>query len=208
MIYVVATCALGMTTQAQQTVPRTDVIGAPIFLFQLFRPGIWWTGFGRLQSGSDVQILQMCAKLVVVIIVISFNGRVLDGAVHVSTPAAPRENSPRDCFLILRTPRMVWLAQPMLDAVGLADHVETHGPEIDCVAIGLFLQLRNGKRSYDLRPTKAFVETLSNQTHSEFIACRTSRCSNADYPRSQLVMTDFFAVLTIAVTWTIAYHIR
>ena len=52
----------------------------------------------------------------------------LDRAVHPLDLAVPRENSPPDCFLILGTPGVVRLGEPMLDAVGLADHVEPHLP--------------------------------------------------------------------------------
>jgi hypothetical protein len=51
----------------------------------------------------------------------ALNGRVLDRAVH-----------PLD--LAVR-PRMVRLGQPVLDAVGLADHVEAHGPGGDGVPV-------------------------------------------------------------------------
>ena len=56
----------------------------------------------------------MAAKLVVAVVVVALDGRVLDRPVH-----------PPD--LTIR-PRMVRLGQPMLNPVGLANHVEPHWP--------------------------------------------------------------------------------
>ncbi len=67
----------------------------------------------------------MCAKLVAAFIVVSFNGCVLDRAVH--------------ALNLIIGPRTVWLSQLMLDAVGFKDRVEPHGPGIDCVAIAWLL---------------------------------------------------------------------
>ena len=67
----------------------------------------------------------MCAKLVVVFIVVSFNGCVLDRAVH--------------ALNLTIDPRMVWPGQPVLVSVGVTDHVEPHGPGIDCVAVARLL---------------------------------------------------------------------
>lgn len=63
----------------------------------------------------------MRAQLSVVIVVVSLYGCVLDRAVH-----------PLD--LAVR-PRMVRFGQPVLDAVGLADHVEAHRPGVDGVPV-------------------------------------------------------------------------
>ena len=46
-----------------------------------------------------------------------------------------RKAVPRDCFLIFMAPRVIGLGQPVLDAIGLTDHVEAHWPGIDCVAV-------------------------------------------------------------------------
>jgi hypothetical protein len=89
----------------------------------------------------------------------AFDGRVFDGAVPLpcnGLPAnrerdpfdltAPRENSPPDCFLILVAPRMVWLREAMLDTIGLANHVEAHGPRIDCSPVARLLGELNAPR--------------------------------------------------------------
>ena len=54
----------------------------------------------------------MRPKLVVAFVMEAFDGRLLDGAVHP--------------FDLPVGPWMVWLREPMLDVVGLADHVEAH----------------------------------------------------------------------------------
>lgn len=54
----------------------------------------------------------MRPELVVALVVAAFDGRSLDGAVH-----------PLSLFI---DPRMVWLGEPVLDIVCLADHVEAH----------------------------------------------------------------------------------
>ena len=57
-----------------------------------------------------------------------FDRRVLDGAVHP--------------FDLAVGPWMVGLGQPVLDAVGLADHVEAHWPGVDAVSVlGLLREL-------------------------------------------------------------------
>lgn len=71
------------------------------------------------------QVGQMCSNLVVAFRIVSFGGRILDCTVHTLNLAI--------------IPRMVWLDQPILDAVGFADHVEPHGPGVDCVAIARLL---------------------------------------------------------------------
>ncbi len=56
-----------------------------------------------------------------VIVVEAFDGRVLDCAVHpLNLPIGPR---------------VIWLCETMFDPVGLADHVEAHGPRIDCIPV-------------------------------------------------------------------------
>ncbi len=57
----------------------------------------------------------MRPQLAVAVIMVSLHRRFLDGSVHSLDLAVPRENSPPDCFLILQTPWVVWLAQPVLD---------------------------------------------------------------------------------------------
>ena len=90
------------------------------------------------------------AQLVVVIIVEAFDGRVPDRAVplpgsglpanrerdpldplpgrclpaNTERGAAPRENSPPDCFLALAAPRVFDLGQPVFDLMLAADAVE------------------------------------------------------------------------------------
>lgn len=63
----------------------------------------------------------MCAQLVMAVVVEPFHSRVLDRAIH-----------PLDLAV---GPRVVGLGQSVLDAVGLADHVEAHRPGIDGVAV-------------------------------------------------------------------------
>ena len=74
-----------------------------------------------------------------IIVMEAFDGRVFDRAVH-----------PFD--LAIR-PRVVWLREAVLDTVGLADHVEAHGPGIDGVAIPRLLGELNavvGENGMDL----------------------------------------------------------
>ena len=74
-----------------------------------------------------------------IIVMEAFDGRVFDRAVH-----------PFD--LAIR-PRVVWLREAVLDTVGLADHVEAHGPGIDGVAIPRLLGELNavvGENGVDL----------------------------------------------------------
>ncbi len=63
----------------------------------------------------------MGAELVVVFVIEAFYRCVFDRAVH-----------PLDLAI---GPRVVWLREAVLDTVGLADHVEAHGPGRDGVAI-------------------------------------------------------------------------
>ena len=56
-----------------------------------------------------------------IVVMEAFDGRVLDRPVH-----------PLD--LTIR-PGVVWLREAVLDTVGLADHVEAHGPGRDGAAI-------------------------------------------------------------------------
>ncbi len=64
--------------------------------------------FGKVISGNELR--QMLLELVVRLIVITLDGRVLNGAIH-----------PLDLSV---SPRMIDFSQPMLDAVLLADAVE------------------------------------------------------------------------------------
>ena len=67
----------------------------------------------------------MRAELVMAIVVIPFDGRVLNRAVHALD-------------LSVR-PRVVWLGQAMLNAICSADHVEPHGPGIGGVPVARLL---------------------------------------------------------------------
>ncbi len=70
----------------------------------------------------------MAAKLIVAVIVIPFDRRVLDHAVH--------------SFDLTIGPWMVWFGQPVFNLICRADHVEAHGPRIDCVPVaGLVCKL-------------------------------------------------------------------
>ena len=60
-----------------------------------------------------------------IIVMEAFDGRVLDRAVHP--------------FGLAIGPRVVWLCEAVLDIVGLADHVEAHGPGRDGAAISRLL---------------------------------------------------------------------
>ncbi|MEQ5872683.1 hypothetical protein J4E08_22755 [Sagittula sp. NFXS13] len=73
---------------------------------------------------------------------VSLHRRLLDRAVHPLDLAAPQESSPPHCFLFLAAPWMAGFGQPVLNLIGLADHVETHSPRIRGVTIaGLFGEL-------------------------------------------------------------------
>ena len=63
----------------------------------------------------------MGSELIVAVVMKPFDRRVLDGAVHP--------------FDLAVGPWMVGLGQSMLDAVGLADHVEAHWPGVDGVPV-------------------------------------------------------------------------
>ena len=67
----------------------------------------------------------MRAQLVVAFVVEAFDGRLLDCAVH-----------PLDLSV---GPRVVGLREPMLDVVGLADHVEAHLTRPGGVAVAMLL---------------------------------------------------------------------
>ncbi len=70
----------------------------------------------------------MGSELIVAVVMEPFDRRVLDGAVHP--------------FDLAVGPWMVGLGQPVLDAVGLADHVEAHWPGVDAVSVpGLLCEL-------------------------------------------------------------------
>ncbi len=70
----------------------------------------------------------MAAQLLVVVVVVTFGRRILDGAVH-----------PLDLAI---GPRMVRFGQSVFDLICFADHVEAHGPRIDCVSVsGLICEL-------------------------------------------------------------------
>ncbi len=70
----------------------------------------------------------MTAQLRVAVVVIPLHCCVLDRAVHP--------------FDLAVCPRMIWFGQPVFDSVGLADHVEAHGPRIYCVPVsGLLCKL-------------------------------------------------------------------
>ena len=63
----------------------------------------------------------MGTQLIMIFVVVPFDGGVFDCAVH-----------PLDLAV---GPRMVGFGQPVLNPVGIADHVETHRPRIDCVPV-------------------------------------------------------------------------
>ena len=66
--------------------------------------------------------------MIVAVVMVALNGGLFDSAVHP--------------FDLAVGPRVVGFRQPVLDPVGLADHVEAHRPGIDCVAVpGLLSEL-------------------------------------------------------------------
>ena len=79
------------------------------------------------------EVRQVGAQLVMAVVMEALDGRVLDGSVHSLDLAVCRDNSPLDCYLILQTPRMVGIGRPVRDPIGLAGHVEAHGPGVDGV---------------------------------------------------------------------------
>jgi hypothetical protein len=71
---------------------------------------------------------EICAQLVMVLVVVPFDSCVLDRAVHAL-----------DLILL---PRMIWLGQAMLNAICSIDHVEPHGPGTGGVPVaGLLTEL-------------------------------------------------------------------
>lgn len=92
---------------------------------------------GEIVSVHEVG--EMGAELVVVFVIEAFYRCVFDRAVH-----------PLDLAI---GPRVVWLREAVLDTVGLADHVEAHGPGRDGVAIPRLLGELNavvGENGVDL----------------------------------------------------------
>ena len=82
---------------------------------------------------------EMCAQLIVAVVVKALDGCFLDSAVHSLDLAVG--------------PRVVGLGEPMLDPVGFADHVEAHWPGIDGVPVsGLLCELNTviGENGMDL----------------------------------------------------------
>ena len=74
----------------------------------------------------------------------AFDGRVLDRPVHPLTLPVVWKNITPDCFLILATSRVVGLRQAVLNAIGLADHVDAHGPGVDRVPVpGLLCEMNS-----------------------------------------------------------------
>jgi hypothetical protein len=63
-------------------------------------------------------------ELAIVVTVVPFDGRVLDGSAHPLDLAVRRGNGPPDHFLILLTPGVLHLGQAALDAVLAAAHVD------------------------------------------------------------------------------------
>ena len=85
------------------------------------------------------EVREVGAKLVMVLVVEAFDRRFLDGTVHSLDLAIG--------------PRVVWLREAVLDTVGLANHVEAHGPGRDGVAVpGLLGELNAvvGENGVDL----------------------------------------------------------
>lgn len=62
------------------------------------------------------------------VVVVPFDGGVLDGAVHALDLTAPQENGPPDRFLIFAVPRVVRIGQPMLNAVRFTELEGTVAP--------------------------------------------------------------------------------
>lgn len=81
----------------------------------------------------------MVAQLIVAVLVLAFDSCFPDRAVQTLNLAAFEGFDRLGQIMIPEAPRMVWLDQPMFDAVGRADHVETHRLRIDCIAIARLL---------------------------------------------------------------------
>ena len=118
----------------------------PLFAAELVRR----EAFEGLQSSPEVvgadEVAEVLVQLVVLVVMEAFDGRVPDRAVHAFNLAAPRENRPPGCFLILAVPRVFGLGQPVFDVMLVADAVEdvlegVYVPvvvvELDAAAIGL-----------------------------------------------------------------------
>ena len=67
----------------------------------------------------------MASKQIVTFVVGSLDRRILDCAVHP--------------FNLAIGPRVIWLSQPMLDAIGLSDQVKSHLAECHTVTIARLL---------------------------------------------------------------------
>ena len=79
----------------------------------------------------------MAAKLIVAVVVMLFDRRILNGAVH--------------SFDLTIGPWRVRCGQPVFNLICRADHVEAHGPRIDCVPVaGLVCKLDAPSRPHPL----------------------------------------------------------
>jgi hypothetical protein len=90
--------------------------------------------FEGLQSSPEVvgadEVGQVPRELIVVVVVETFDGRVLDRAVHAFDLTATQENDPPDRFLIFMAPRVFWLGCAVLYAArraGILEGVRPHG---------------------------------------------------------------------------------
>ena len=86
---------------------------------------VWCEPAECLEPAGEVvgchEVREVRPELVMAVVVVSFDGCVLDRAVHSLDLAVG--------------PRMVGLCEAMFDPVGLTDHVETHGPRINGVPV-------------------------------------------------------------------------
>ena len=76
----------------------------------------------------------MYSQLVVAVVVEALYCRVLDRAVRLADRCLPSNTEKHSLDLAVR-PWVVGFRQSVLDAVGLADHVEAHWPGIDGIAV-------------------------------------------------------------------------
>ena len=119
---------LDLAVQSRHVVDRIDGepfrFDCPLFADEL----VGREALEGLQSAPEVvgadDVGQMPCELIMVIVVEAFDGGLLDRAVHPLDLAAPRENSPPDCFLVLAAPGVVGLRQPVVDLMLAADAVE------------------------------------------------------------------------------------
>lgn len=145
-------------------------VGSPAFADEL----VWCESFECLEPAGEVvgidEVAQVGAQLVVVVVMIAFDGGVLNGSVH--------------SLDLTISPGMVWLGQPMFDAVLAANLVEAVHPIARRPAVAVARQVceldpvvgenrvqaigRRGDQRFEESDSRAAIGLLMQLHESEF----------------------------------------